>query len=193
MTTSTTAASRVAFDSPVSEIHAENSVVAEHRRAYVGRAGSKLRIDNAFTFARIAVFKIEYAVVYEGNQAVGIIASRIRMHAAELNQRIQLLDGRKAPIFVTSHAATISTLNSSPIVHLVARIFGPHESGDQIGYGPVTVVLVAGAISKILCVLAVEGLAVCGKCNVGLVIKCVLLIGVDDRIAEVFLCPVNHC
>ena len=140
----------VPFDPPVGEVDTEGRGAAVHRRADVLGAGPVLGVNDPLTRAGIPILEIEVVRVSKRHQ-VGCVAALIAagVNAAEINERVEFLDGRQSPVVVAGQAERFGTGDRFGPRHLSAVGLLPHQPGVQVGDRAVAVVHVAGLIPRV--------------------------------------------
>jgi len=140
---------RIALDAAVGEVDAEDGGVVVHRGGDVGGRRPELHVEEA---SALGVGELERARVDEGPRLRG---GRCEP-AAEVDQRVQLLDGGHAPVGVAAGAQGRGGGARLVPRHRSGEGAGPAQAGHRVGDGAVGVELERRARTGLLPVLAEE-------------------------------------
>ena len=172
----------VSLDPPVGEVDAEDRVVAVHRGADVLGARPVLCVDDPLTGGRVAEAEIEVVGVDERRQPRRVgTAVAAGVDAAEVDQRVGLLDAGQPPVAVAAVVGRVERtgvrLGGEP-TELVVRVdatvvveVGTLRPGQfrvvVVDGQPVAASRVAGLVAVVLGILSVERGAFRGRGDLG--------------------------
>jgi len=168
----------VAFDPAIGEIDSKDRWVAAHGRAQILGGRPILAVDDANSLGDIPVGEFEVIGVEIGTGVGHLEAAG----SVEINEGINFLDGRHAPVGVAASPAGSGTCDSIGPRHLLTASFHPHQASVEIGDRAVVIVPVTGLRAGVLGILAVEGLMWEWRRDLMGVIKTAYLAGADDLI-----------